>query len=469
MMSIKRKQNVNNMNGTSNGGASFGRDGHAPQVTPGRHHTTAMGNSRRIATWNIRSMYQSGKMDNIIMEMKRLNISIMGVCEVRWTGAGKLQSDDVTFIYSCGEKHQYGVGVFLDKECAQSLCGFWCISERIVMIRLRERPLDITVIQCYAPTAECSEEEIEKFYQQLDQAVSQCKSQDIRVVMGDLNAKVGEGKRRNIVGNYGLGEVNDRGEMFIEWCEANKQVITNTWFKQHPRNLYTWRSPGDRYRNQIDYITINSRFRNAIKSARTYPGADCDTDHILLVCRLQLKLGKMVAKKSTPRPDLKLLRTSKDVRSQFFDSVAGKYENAVTGSKDPWTAFEEIVISSTEECVPKAKRIGKQKWMTEEILEKMEERRKLQKNSPEYKQLNKEIRRKCKEEKEKSLEKECEDIEDLCKKDQQMMYEKVRKVTFKNKRACTGCIKEEDGTIVTDQDQIRRRWTEYVHQRVVRR
>ena len=204
--------------------------------------------------------------------------------------------------------------------------------------------------------------------------------------------------------------------MFIECCKANKQVITNTWFKQHPRNLYIWRSPGDRYRNQIDYITINSRFRNAIKSVKTYQEADCDTDHILLVYRVQLKLGKMVVKKSTPRPDLKLLRTSKDVRSQFFDSVAGKYENAVTGSKDPWTVFEEIVISSTEECVPKAKRIGKQKWMIEEILEKMEERRKLQNNSPEYEQLNKEIRRKCKEEKEKSLEKECEDIEALQKR-----------------------------------------------------
>ena len=147
--------------------------------------------------------------------------------------------------------------------------------------------------------------------------------------------------------------------MFIEWCEANKQVIINTWFKQHPRNLYTWRSPGDKYRNQVDYITINSRFWNVIKSARTYPGADCDTDHILLVCRLQMKLGKVAVKKSIPRPDLKLLQTSKDVRSQLFDSVAGNYENAVTGSKDLWTAFEEIVISSTEECVPKAKSIGK--------------------------------------------------------------------------------------------------------------
>ena len=329
------------------------------------------------------------------------------------------------------------------------------------MIRLRERPLDITVIQCYAPTAECSEEEIEKFYQQLDQAVRQCKSQDIRLVMGDVNAKVGEGKRRNIVGSYGLDEVNDRGEMFIEWCEANMHVITNTWFKQYPRNLYIWRSAGDRYRNQIHYITINSRFRNAIKSARTYPRADCDTDHILLVCTLQLKLGKVVVKKSTSRPDLKLLWISNDVRSQFFDSVAEKYENAVTGSKDPWTAFEEIVISSTKECVLKAERIGKQKWMIEEILKKMEERRKLQKNSPEYKRLNKEIRRKCKEEKEKSLEREFEDIEDLCRKDQQMMYEKVRKVTFKNTRACTGCIKEEDETIVTDQDQIRKRWKKY--------
>ena len=95
--------------------------------------------------------------------------------------------------------------------------------------------------------------------------------------MGDLNAKIGKGSFNQIVGPFGLGTRNDRGDKFLDWCVRNEQVITNTWFKQHPRRLYTWTSPGDRTRNQIDYVTINQRFRNSVKSSEKYPGVDCAT------------------------------------------------------------------------------------------------------------------------------------------------------------------------------------------------
>ena len=99
--------------------------------------------------------------------------------------------------------------------------------------------------------------------------------------MGDLNAKVGESCTGNVVGDFGLGERNKRGE---SW----DQVIMNTFFGHHPRRLYTWRNPGDRVRNQIDYITINKRFRNCLRQVKTYPGADCvgGCDRVLVVTEM---------------------------------------------------------------------------------------------------------------------------------------------------------------------------------------
>ena len=70
----------------------------------------------KIATWNVRTLYQCGKLENMKKEMKRLVISILGICKVRWTGAGKISSDKYTVTYSGGQKYEDGVRLILDKE-----------------------------------------------------------------------------------------------------------------------------------------------------------------------------------------------------------------------------------------------------------------------------------------------------------------------------------------------------------------
>ena len=75
-----------------------------------------------------------------------------------------------------------------------------------------------------------------------------------------------------------LGSRNGRGDMWVDWCMAHDQVIMNTWFQHHKIHLYTWKSPGDGVRNQIDYITINKRFHNSILQVKGYPGADGGSD-----------------------------------------------------------------------------------------------------------------------------------------------------------------------------------------------
>ena len=70
-------------------------------------------------------------------------------------------------------------------------------------------------------------------------------------------------------------------------------VIANTLFQQHKRRLNTWTSPDDQHRNQIDYIICSQKWRSTIQSAKTRPGADCGSDHELLIAKFRLKLKKV--------------------------------------------------------------------------------------------------------------------------------------------------------------------------------
>ena len=81
--------------------------------------------------------------------------------------------------------------------------------------------------------------------------------------------------------------------MLTEFCQENTLVIANTLFQQHKRRLYTWTSPDGQYQNQIDYILYSKRWRSSIQSAKTRLGADCGSDHELLIAKLKLKLKKV--------------------------------------------------------------------------------------------------------------------------------------------------------------------------------
>ena len=86
---------------------------------------------------------------------------------------------------------------------------------------------------------------------------------------------------------------NESGERLIEFCQENTLVIANTLFQQHKRRLYTWTSPNGQHQNQIDYILCSQRWRSSIQSAKTRPGADCGSDHELLITKFRLKLKKV--------------------------------------------------------------------------------------------------------------------------------------------------------------------------------
>ena len=109
----------------------------------------------------------------------------------------------------------------------------------------------------------------------------------------DWNAKVGSEETPGVTGKFGLGIRNEAGQRLIEFCQENALVIANTLFQQHKRRLYMWTSPDGQQRNQIDYILCSQRWRSSTQSEKIRPGADCGSDHELLIAKFRLKLKKV--------------------------------------------------------------------------------------------------------------------------------------------------------------------------------
>ena len=149
------------------------------------------------------------------------------------------------------------------------------------------------VIQVYAPTNNAEEGEVEQFYEDLQDLLELTCKNDVLFIIGDWNTKVGSQETPGITGKFGLGVQNEAGQRLIEFCQENTLVIANTLFQQRKRRLYTWTSLDGQYWNQIDYILCSQRWRNSIQTAKIRPGADCGSDHELLIAKFRLKLKKV--------------------------------------------------------------------------------------------------------------------------------------------------------------------------------
>ena len=166
-------------------------------------------------------------------------------------------------------------------------------NDRMISVLFQGKPFNITVIQACAPTSKVEEAEVERFYEDPQDLLELIPKKGVPFIIGDWNAKVGSQETPGVTGKFGLGIRNEAGQRLIEFCQENTLVIANTLFQQHKRRLYTWTSPDGQHGNQIDSVLCSQRWRSSILSAKTGPGADCGSDHELLIAKFRLKLKKV--------------------------------------------------------------------------------------------------------------------------------------------------------------------------------
>ena len=181
----------------------------------------------------------------------------------------------------------------VNKRVRNAVLGCNLKNDRMISVHFQGKSFNITVIQVCAPTSNAEEAEVEHFYEDLQDLLELTPKKDVLFIIGDRNANVGSQEIPGITGKFSLGIWNEKGQRLIEFCQENTLVIGNTLFQQRKRRLYTWTSPDGQHRNQTDYLLCSHRWRSSIQSAKTRPGADCGSDHELLIAKFRLQLKKV--------------------------------------------------------------------------------------------------------------------------------------------------------------------------------
>ena len=163
--------------------------------------------------------------------MARVNVDILGISKLKWTGMGELNSHD-HYIYYCGQEslRRNGVAIIVNKRVQNAVLRCNLKNNRMISVRFQGKPFSIMVIQAYAPTPNAEEAEVEWFYEDLQGLLELTPPKDALFIIGDWNAKVGNQETPGVTGKFGLGVRNEAGQRLIEFCQENALVIANTLF-----------------------------------------------------------------------------------------------------------------------------------------------------------------------------------------------------------------------------------------------
>ena len=165
---------------------------------------------------------------------------------------------------------------------------------------------------------------------------------------------------------FGLGVRNEAGQRLIEFCQENALVIANALCQQHKRRLYTWTSPDGQHRNRIDYVHCSQRWRCSAESAKRGPGADCGSDHELLIANFRRKLKKVGITTRPFRYDLN------HIPYDYTVEVRNRFKGLDLIDREPdelWTEVHDIVQETGIKTISMEKKCKKAKWFSEEALQ----------------------------------------------------------------------------------------------------
>ena len=366
------------------GGESQGSLEATRRITPLLTKVTSIG------TWNVRTMFETGKTCQVAAEMRSYGLDLLGISETRWTQSGQMRlNTGELLLYSGHEEenatHTQGVALMLSKVAQKALIGWEAHGPRLITasFQTKNKKIHMNIIQCYAPTNDSQETAKDQFYMRLQSVMEKFKERDINVIMGDFNAKIGNDNTgyAEVMGQHRLGDMNENGERFADWCALNNMVIGGSVFPHKKIHKATWSSPDHVTENQIDHFCINKKFRRSMEDVRVKRGADVASDHHLLVARLKLKLKRNIRATSTIRwkYNTGFLKDTQ-IKEEFGITLSNKFQalEALTEEADTleskWMTIKETVTATCQEVLGPKKPQHKE-WISAESVRKIQQRK----------------------------------------------------------------------------------------------
>ena len=434
-------------------------------------------------------MFEANKAAQIARERRAYNITVLGLCETRWTQSGQVRLNTGEIILYSGYEeedahHTEGVAFMLSHEAQNALISWEAAGPRIIYasFKTKKENIKLNIIQCYAPTNDKDEETKEDFYNKLQTLCDKLKEKDMTILMGDLNAKIGSDNSgyEKVMGRQGLGKMNENGEMLADFCAFNNMIIGGSVFPHRRIHKATWVSPDHRTENQIDHICIGRWFRRSMQDVRVQRGADAASDHHLVLARMKMKLKKREVKKGTRTQYNVDFLKDRLTTETFRLTVRNKYDTLKDlldeGNMDidtQWQQIKEMWTSTCSEVLGK-KKYQQKDWISADTLNKVQVRKEKKgaiNNSrtraakataqEEYTEANRAVKNSVQTDKANFTEDLAKEPEDASAQgNMKQLYEITRKLAGKYKRTDRP-IKDKNGNVLTsDEDQLKR-WRDH--------
>lgn len=442
-----------------------------------------------FGTWNVRGI--SDKEYDLVSVMRERKLDVLSVSETKRKGKDVCELDgDCLALWSGVDSTDHGsqgVGLILSGKAKKHVRKYELVSPRLLWVRMKVGVIRVVIVSCYAPVDAESDEVKDEFWGQLDRVLRACDSGERVIVLGDLNGWVGVKRAgvEDVIGRFGDPKVNETGERIINMCLEHELFVSNTCFKHKLKHMYTW-SRGEQV-SMIDYVLYDRRLRDMVKDTRVFRGAECGSDHYLVVSRVDLGRKWVVKKRECVKQvRVKIERFQEvEVRGEYakrlnekLSGVREEWQKRVIDEKDvEWghkLLKETCVNCATEVCgVAIVGRKGGDAWWNEEVKKAVEEKKKAYlemiaaKNEDERKVLY-ELYKVKREGSKQAVRKSKEDARCMAEEKMQREFESNKKLYWKLvnrvrkggvQNACG--VKNAEGEIMWDENEGRECWRKY--------
>ena len=225
-----------------------------------------------------------------------------------------------------------------------------------------------TLISAYAPAMTNPDDVKDKFYEELEALISTVSQSDKLILLGDFNAHVGKDHHawKGVLGHHRIGKCYSNGLRLLKTCTAFGLIITNTLFRLPTRNKTSWIQHRSRHWHLIDFIIVRSKDRQDVKVTKSMCGAECWTDHRLIISKTKLQVIPMrrpQGQKALKRLDVTKLKIPK-VQQEFATNLAHELSRVESNDRE---FMKETIYSSALQVLGSTSR-KHQDWFEENVI-----------------------------------------------------------------------------------------------------
>lgn len=338
-----------------------------------------------LATININSLLQVGKLKQTLDVLREKNVMITAVQETRFTDECSFESEGFRVLKGKPGRRvtknipHLGTGFIVNKKIVNSILDFSSVCGRLSTLSFKSINKAYTIVNFHAPTNETNKKDpksVDKLWEKLEETIDKVPKHHSIILIGDFNAQIGkEKKNQKVVGDYPAHRrTNRNGERLIEVCRNCDLKLKSTSFKHLPRKMKTWKHPNPTMGEfQLDHVAISNKSNREILNVKVLRNANIDSDHYLSLVKMSIIPNNRSQKTNTPLKDKPLkidvnLLKDPEIKDKFTAALHHK------PNKTNWDGIKSAMIQSANETL-KPNRKRKHPWWNEDCNKAIANRR----------------------------------------------------------------------------------------------